>query len=101
MATTVVKILAKQRMTPEAYRIEAHGDRDGEMPHPYTHIVLEHVFEGSNLRLSALERAVALVDEKYCSVSAILPRGLVENRVRIQREAPARETPAREAVTAR
>ncbi|MCC7106424.1 MAG: OsmC family protein [Chloroflexi bacterium] len=93
MATTVVKILVKQRMAPAAYRVEVHGDRDAELPHPYTRIVLEHVFQGSSLRLAALERAVALVDEKYCSVSAILPRGLVENRVRTERETPVAETP--------
>jgi putative redox protein len=81
MATTVVKILAKQRVELQGYRIEAHGSRDADMPHQYTRIVLTHVFSGPNLRRGSLERAVTLVDEKYCSISAILPRGLVEHEV--------------------
>jgi putative redox protein len=84
MATTVVKILAKQRLTLAAYRIEAHGDRDPAMPHGYTRIVLQHVFRGRGLIPASLERTVALVDEKYCSISTILPRGLVEHRVSLE-----------------
>lgn len=84
MATTVVKILAKQRVDLRSYRIEAHGDRDAEMPHQYTRIVLTHLFGGAGLQQASLERTVALVDEKYCSISAILPHGLVENTVRIE-----------------
>ena len=50
MATTVVKILAKQHVQVRGYRIEAHGDRDPEMPHAYTRIVLVHRFTGEGLR---------------------------------------------------
>ena len=88
MATTVVKILKKQRIDVVSYRIEAHGDRDAELPHPYTWIVLTHVFAGPSLRRESLEHVVALVDEKYCSISAILPRGLVENRVCLDERTP-------------
>lgn len=89
LATTVVKILEKQRIPVDSYRIAVHGDRDPEMPHPYTRIVVEHTFRGQGLKQVSLERIVALVDEKYCSVSAILPAGLVENRVRIEAAEPA------------
>ena len=81
MATTVVKILAKQRVQVRGYRIEAHGDRDPEMPHAYTRIVLAHRFAGEGLRRESLEHVVTLADEKYCSISALLPRGLIENRI--------------------
>ena len=77
----MVKILKKQRIDVVSYRIEAHGDRDAELPHPYTRIVLTHIFTGPSLRRDSIEHVVALVDEKYCSISATLPRGLVENRV--------------------
>ena len=84
MATSVVKILQKQRVTIQSYQIEAHGDRDAGMPHPYTRIVLTHIFTGPGLRPENLEHVVALVDEKYCSISAMLPRGLVRNEVRVE-----------------
>jgi putative redox protein len=87
MATSVVNIMKKQRLAVQDYRIEAHGDRDAELPHPYTRIVLTHVFTGPNLRRASLEHVVALVDEKYCSISAILPRGLVHNEIRIEGDA--------------
>lgn len=96
LATTVVKILEKQRITIQGYRIEVHGARTAEMPHPYTHVVVDHTFTGSGLRQANLERIVALVDEKYCSVSAILPAGFVENRVHIAASAPAATVPPEE-----
>jgi putative redox protein len=89
MATTVVKILAKQRLTLTTYRIEAHGDRDPALPHGYKRIVLHHLFRGPGLLGPSLERTVALVDEKYCSISTILPRGLVEHRISIEAGAAA------------
>jgi len=92
MATTVVKILAKQRVQVRDYRIEAHGDRDSELPHAYTRIVLVHRFAGEGLRRESLEHLVTLADEKYCAISALLPRGLIENRISID-EGEAQEAP--------
>ncbi|MCC6174208.1 MAG: OsmC family protein [Chloroflexi bacterium] len=81
MATMVVKTLAKQRIAVASYQIDMHGERDPEMPHPFTRIVVEHTFRGAGLKRPNLERIVALAEEKYCSVSACLRPGLVENRV--------------------
>jgi putative redox protein len=88
MGTTVVKILAKQRLAVDEYRIAAHGERDPEMPHPYTRIVLEHTFRGHDLKPASLQQTVALVEEKYCSIAAMLPREMLENRVTIEVAAP-------------
>ena len=88
MATTVVQILAKQRLALEEYQVRLRGERTAERPQRYTRIVVEHAFRGAGLRRPNLERNVALADEKYCSVSATLPRGLVEHRVVLADEAP-------------
>jgi putative redox protein len=90
LGTTIVKIMEKQRLNVQAYAIDVHGDRTAEMPHPYTHVVVTHTFRGPGLNQASLERVVALVEEKYFSVAAILPRGFIENVVRIE-ESPVAE----------
>ena len=89
MATTIVMILAKQRLQPAEYRVEVTGEREADWPKRFTRIEVEHVFRGEGLTRANLERLVAMVDEKYCSVSATLPRGLVEHHVRLEGEATA------------
>ena len=79
MAVTVVQILRKQRITLEEYRIGVRGERAEEPPSPYTRIVVTHTLRGAGLTHPNLERLVELVEERYCSVAATLPRGLVEH----------------------
>jgi putative redox protein len=70
MSVTVVQILAKQRLTLEQYDISVRGERAEEPPNPYTHIVVEHRLAGDGLTHANLERLVAMVEERYCSVAA-------------------------------
>jgi putative redox protein len=81
MAVTVVQILAKQRLTLESYEIDVRGERAEEPPSPYTHIVVTHRLRGAGLTHANLERLVTLVEERYCSVAATLPRGLIEHAI--------------------
>ena len=83
MSVTVVQILAKQRLTLDQYEIHVRGERAEERPNPYTHIVVEHRLAGVGLTRSNLERLVTMVEERYCSVAATLPRGLIEHQVAI------------------
>jgi putative redox protein len=87
MSVTVVQILAKQRLKLEQYEITVRGERAEEPPNPYTHIVVEHRLAGDGLTRSNLERLVAMVEERYCSVAATLPRGLIEHTVVLLDEA--------------
>ena len=89
MSVTIVQILAKQQATLTTYEINVRGERAEEQPNPYTHIVVEHRFGGEGLTRPNLERLVEMVEERYCSVAATLPRGLIENRVAIVDEAAA------------
>jgi putative redox protein len=86
MSVTVVQILAKQRLPLEQYEINVRGERGEEPPSPYIHIVVEHRLRGEGLTQSNLERLVAMVEERYCSVAATLPRGLIEHQVTIVSE---------------
>ncbi|MGE3908416.1 MAG: OsmC family protein [Chloroflexota bacterium] len=81
MAVTVVQILAKQRVTLESYRLDIVGERAPEPPSPYTRIVVTHRLRGDGLTQANVERLVQLVEERYCSVAATLPRGLIEHIV--------------------
>jgi putative redox protein len=89
LATTMTQILVKQRLTLHAYSVALRGERSEERPQRFTRIVVEHAFSGPGLTRANLERLVALVEERYCSVAATLPPGLVENRVVIVGEASA------------
>ncbi|MCC7367025.1 MAG: OsmC family protein [Chloroflexi bacterium] len=93
MAVTVVQILEKQRSGLTAYRIAIRGERSQVAPSPYTSIEMTHTVQGEKLDRESVERIVELVEEKYCSVAATLPRGLVHHRVVV-------EQPAAEAVVA-
>jgi putative redox protein len=78
-----MQILAKQRLTPASYDIDVRGERGETPPSPYTRIVVTHRLRGAGLTRHQVERVVELVEERYCSVAATLPRGLTEHRVEV------------------
>jgi len=74
-AMDVMTILNKQRQVVTKYRVEVDGERtapEGEYPRPFTKLTVRHILEGENLNPTAVQRAVALSDEKYCTVIATL-----------------------------
>lgn len=73
-AVDVVTILQKKQQKLISYRIEVEGVRapEGIFPRPYTSLTLRHIVQGDNVDPAAVERAVQLSDEKYCSVLATL-----------------------------
>jgi putative redox protein len=87
MSVTVVQILAKQRLTLESYDIAVRGERAEQPPSPYTRIVVTHRMRGDGLTHQNVERLVEMVEERYCSVAATLPRGLIEHQIVIVDEA--------------
>lgn len=69
----VVGILQKKRVALRDYEIHVHAEmRDDVHPRVYTKIHLDYVFRGENIRPADVEHAIALSQEKYCSVSAML-----------------------------
>jgi putative redox protein len=71
-AVDVVIILQKKKQVITSYRIEIDGQRGttGVYPRPFTSITVQHIISGENLDPGAVARAVALSDEKYCTVLA-------------------------------
>ena len=70
-ATDVVSILAKQRQKLESLEVEVSGERAEEPPRMWTRLEIVYKLRGL-LDERAVERAVRLSEEKYCSVAATL-----------------------------
>lgn len=68
----VVSILRKMRAPVDWLMIEVSGERAQEHPRVLTKIHLRYVAAGGGLRPEQVEKAAALSQEKYCSVSAML-----------------------------
>lgn len=79
----VVSIMEKKKQPLSSYRIEITGDRAEDHPMRYTRIVVTHFGSGPGVTLAALERAVYLSHEKYCSVASSL-NSAIESRVVIE-----------------
>lgn len=73
----VISILRKKRQQITDYRIEVSGDRHDEHPRAFTRLFVKHIVRGHGVSRDAVERAIELSDQKYCSVAATL-RGTAE-----------------------
>ena len=73
----VISILRKKRQQISDYRIEVSGERHEEHPRAYTRLFVKHIVRGRSVSREAVERAIELSDQKYCSVAATL-RGTAE-----------------------
>ncbi|HID79873.1 MAG TPA: OsmC family peroxiredoxin [Aquifex aeolicus] len=70
-AIDVLSILNKKRVKVEDFSVEVEGIRREEHPKVYTYIKVRYIFKG-DIPERAVERAIKLSMEKYCSVSAML-----------------------------
>lgn len=70
----VVMILQKGRKDITDCVVQVSGKRADEMPKVYTDIHMHFVVSGKGLKESAVERAVKLSMDKYCSASATLAK---------------------------
>jgi len=68
MAIDVLSILKKMRIEVSAFRVAVHGERNAVPPQYLRSVRLVIQAAGSGLEARHLERAVALSQEKYCSV---------------------------------
>ena len=71
-AIDVVSILQKGRLDVRDCEVKLTSERREEAPRLFTHINLHFVVTGKGLTDKAVERAVALSAEKYCSVALML-----------------------------
>jgi putative redox protein len=71
-AVDVVDILTKKRMPLTYMEISANGEQDQDPPWTFRKIHLTFRLAGQNLTEAAAAQAIALSEEKYCSVAATI-----------------------------
>ena len=69
----VLTILKKKRQKVTGYSVETTAERrEDPPPKVFTKIHLKYTVRGENIAPEAVERAIKLSEEKYCSVGAML-----------------------------
>ncbi len=71
-AMDVVSVMAKKRQPMTNLQVKAQGERAETHPRVFTKIHLEYVAYGEGIDEHALQRAIELSEETYCSVQAML-----------------------------
>lgn len=71
-AVDVVEILTKKRMPLTHLEISSSGDQEAEAPWTFRKVHLHFKLAGKNLTEKAVEQAIQLSEEKYCSVAATI-----------------------------
>ena len=83
-AWDVVEILRKQRKDLRGLQVVVAAEQEPEPPWPFTRIVLTYTASGTGLTHEAVEKAVKLSSDRYCSVKATLrPETAVETFIEI------------------
>jgi len=76
-AVDVVGILGKKRQNLTGMQIKVSGQQDADPPWTFRKIHIQFSVHGKGLSERAVEQAIQLSEEKYCSVAATL-RGVAE-----------------------
>jgi len=71
-AMDVVNILGKKRQPFRGVEVNVQGVQREEPPNYYTDIHVEYVVYGKGVSEKAVEQAIALSEEKYCSAAAMM-----------------------------
>lgn len=71
-AVDVIDILRKKRVKVSGLRVTARGEQREEYPRAFECIHVHYEVRGQDVPEEAVERAIGLSEEKYCSVAATL-----------------------------
>ncbi len=71
-AFDVISILRKKRMYVTDYEVRVEADQAPQPPAVFTKVRLHHVVTGVDVDRKAVEDAIRLSEEKYCSVGAMI-----------------------------
>ncbi len=68
----VVHIMRKQRQQVNGLEVLVSGKRVEKPPQVYKNIRVEYKIKGKDIKENAVQRAIQLSEDKYCSVGAML-----------------------------
>lgn len=75
-ASDVISILQKKRVKLSDFEINITAQQSEEHPKVFTHIDLEYVFYGRDIKEKDVERAIELSTTTYCGVNAMLSKAM-------------------------
>ena len=82
---TMLRQKHHQRVT--GYEVHVEGDQADRPPQVFTALRIRHVVKGYGIEKAAVEQAIRLSEEKYCSVGAMLQKSAeLETHCEIQEE---------------
>ena len=73
-AMDIISILQKKRQPVKTFTIEVNGDRATEHPKIFTKMEVVYRVSGVGIDPAAVEQAINLSTDKYCSVIAMLKK---------------------------
>jgi putative redox protein len=83
----VISILRKKRQPITGLEINVKGEKADSYPKIYKEVHIEYIVKGKSIEKEAVERAIALSLDKYCSVGATLAKaGSITHSYRIVEE---------------
>jgi putative redox protein len=89
-AFDVVSILKKARQNVSSCHVELDAERADTVPAVFTRIHMHYVIRGQNVKAKAVERAIELSVDTYCSATAMLkPRVEITHGWSIEEESEA------------
>ena len=70
----IIHILRKKRILLDQFEVRVRGKRADDHPKIYTEIEIEYLLWAKDLSPKAVEQAIELSEEKYCSASAMMSK---------------------------
>ncbi len=71
-AFDVINILRKKRQEITGYEVKVEADQTPDPPQVFTQVRLHHIVTGADVSAQAVEDAIRLSEEKYCSVGTMV-----------------------------
>ena len=71
-AFDVIGILRKKRQQVTGYEVTVEADQTANPPQVFTQVRIRHTVTGTDVSAQAVEDAIRLSEEKYCSVGAMV-----------------------------
>ncbi len=73
-AFDVINILRKKRQRVTDYRVTVEAEQAPDPPQVFTKVHIHHIITGVDVAQAAVEDAIRLSEEKYCSVGAMIKK---------------------------
>jgi len=70
----IIHILGKKRITLDQFEVRVRGKRADDYPMVYTEIEIEYLLWANELAPKAVEQAIELSEQKYCSASVMMSK---------------------------